>query len=267
MDTIDDIAGRLERAADRYHNAADFKSKNDALQAAQAVRRARSVMEAQQIEQAFLRTHPPDGGRAATFTQDQQQQQPSGCLGGWFNIFSGGGGRSGPWRSSVSGPRYTSSYYYDTWTSRDFVDLTFTDALLRSVPPHVHDRRAYVRQVSQQTGIDPNARVGDLSGDQISAISSQIAGDWQSSAGSFGSAGADFGSAGDSSRGDDSSRPHSFSSTGRDFGSADDSAPSGAGGSFGSSGGDFGSGDDSSGGGSFGSSGNDFGSSSPSDNS
>src|SRR5438045_9544848 len=153
MDTIDDIAGRLERAADRYHNAADFKSKNDALQAAQAVRRAGSAVEAQQIEQSFLRTHPPDGGGGADFFGQQQQQQPSGCLGGWFNIFSGGQ-RSGPWRSSYSGPRYTSSYYYDTWSSRDYAHLTFADAMLRSMPPHIHDHHAYVRQISQQTGID-----------------------------------------------------------------------------------------------------------------
>jgi hypothetical protein len=267
MDTIDDIAGRLERAADRYHNAADFKSKNDALRAAEAVRRAGSVMEAQQIEQSFLRTHPPDGG-SATFTQNQQQQQPSGCLGGWFNIFSGGGQRSGPWRGSLSGPRYTSSYYYDTWTGSDFADLTFTNALLRSMPPHVHDRQAYVRQMSQQTGIHPNARVGDLSNDQVSALSTTLANDWESSAGSFGSSGADFGSSDDSSRdsGSRSGGGGSFGAVDKDFGSSrsDDATPAS---SFGSSGSDFGSSDDASSGGSFGSSGSDFGSSSPSDNS
>ena len=153
--------------------------------------------------------------------------------------------------ASTSGPRYSRSYYYDTWTSSDYAHLTFADAVLRSMPSHVHDRHAYVQQMSQQTGISPHAVVGDLSNDQLTAISTAFAA--ESSAES--AAGGAY---------EDNSGPGSFgSSGGGDFGSTDTTTPTG---SFGSAGSDFGS-DDTSTGGSFGSGTSDFGSSSPSDNS
>src|SRR5213595_1984670 len=118
-DSIEEIADRLERAADRYFNANDFQAQRDAINAAAQVRRAQSVMEAQQIERNFMNAHLP--GSAQPAADYQNLSQNSGCLSGWFgNIFGGGRSTSGPWRSTTAsvGPRigYGGGSYYRPWS-------------------------------------------------------------------------------------------------------------------------------------------------------
>ena len=99
MDTIQEIADRLERAADRYHNAADFQVENDARNASQQVRRAASVLDAQRIEQAFINSHS-GGNVSAGAPAYQDLSQNSGCFGSFFGNRSAGVMRS----TGSSGP-------------------------------------------------------------------------------------------------------------------------------------------------------------------
>jgi hypothetical protein len=51
--TVDDIAERIDRAGDRYHNAGHFKRENESRIAAGAIRGAGDANEAREIAQAF----------------------------------------------------------------------------------------------------------------------------------------------------------------------------------------------------------------------
>lgn len=193
-DEIEDIAERLERAADRYHNAADFRSKTDALNAATQVRRARSAMEAQQIEEAFLRAHPPDGGAGDLAGN-------AGCLGGWL-----GGGRrtvasSGPWRSTTarSGWSYRPGMIRGSLMSGRYNNLTVHQAIARHTPPG-YDPQAYATSVTSALGIAGGAVLGALAAAQVAALADAIEGDpnWQK--GPLGSAADTTGTWDDSSR-------------------------------------------------------------------
>jgi hypothetical protein len=166
---IEEIAERLERAADRYHNAADFRSKTDALNAANQVRRARSAMEAQQIEQAFLRSHPPDGGGVDA----GQLAGNAGCLGGWFG--GGGGRRSGPWRSTTARPGWTyrPGMIRSSFTSGRYHNYTVHQAISRHTPPG-YDPDAYARSVAQAMGIAGGVAIGALTAAQVAALADAI---------------------------------------------------------------------------------------------
>jgi hypothetical protein len=52
-ETIDDIAERLERVGDRYHNAGDSKRENESRIAAGAVRGSADLTQAREIARAF----------------------------------------------------------------------------------------------------------------------------------------------------------------------------------------------------------------------
>jgi hypothetical protein len=186
MDTIQEVADRLERAADRYHNAADFQAEHDARNAADQARRAQSVLDAQQIEQAFINSHRGNGGGAPTSPQPYQDlSQNSGCLGGLF----GGGSRpvmrptgsAGPWRMTSAGGRprfgfgggpYYSTHHY--FVSPGYAHYTLAQAAARHLPPGYSDPTAYAQQLANQTGVDPNSRLGDLSPEQLASVSSAI---------------------------------------------------------------------------------------------
>jgi hypothetical protein len=183
MDTIQDIADRLERAADRYQNAADFQAANDARNAAQQVRRASSVLEAQQIEQMFINAHR--GGTNVQPPPDYQNlSQNSGCLGGLFGGNSRGAmrptGSSAPWRGTTAGggtrigyggPYYSSHHYF---VSPGYSQYTLAEAASRHLPPGYSDPALYAQHLAGQTGIDPNTRIGDLSPEQLANVTSAI---------------------------------------------------------------------------------------------
>ena len=174
-DEIEEIAERLERAADRYHNAADFQSKTDSLNASAQVRRARSAMEARQIEEAFLRSHPPDGGPGDLAGN-------AGCLGGWL-----GGGRrtvasSGPWRSTTarSGWAYRPGMIRGSLMSGRYNNLTVHQAIARHTPPG-YDPQTYAASVTSALGIAGGAVLGALAAAQVAALADAIERDpnWQ----------------------------------------------------------------------------------------
>lgn len=185
MDTIQEVADRLERAADRYHNAADFQAEHDARNAADQARRAPTVLDAQQIEQAFINSHRVSGTAPSSPQPYQDLSQNSGCLGGLF----GGGSRTfmrptgstGPWRMTSAGGRprfgfgggpYYSTHHY--FVSPGYAHYTLAQAAARHLPPGYSDPTAYAQQLANQTGVDPNTRLGDLSPDQIASVSSAI---------------------------------------------------------------------------------------------
>jgi hypothetical protein len=62
MDSIEDIADRLDRAADRYRNANDFGAEPDARQAAAQARGARTPLDAERVEAADFRARAPAQG-------------------------------------------------------------------------------------------------------------------------------------------------------------------------------------------------------------
>jgi len=183
-DSIEEIAQRLERAADRYHNAADFLAERDALYAAARVRRATGVPEAQQVEQMFMNSHLSQTATGAPSYPDLSQN--AGCLSGWLSGGRRGGGVAGPgpWQSTTAGggPRFgvgMGSYYprwsvYPYFTSDDYATYTLAGALGRHLPPGYGDPTAYARQVAGQTGIDPNARLGDLTPAQMATLTDAI---------------------------------------------------------------------------------------------
>jgi hypothetical protein len=230
MDSIQDIADRLDRAADRYHNAADFQAEHDARSAADQARRAASVMEAQQIEQAFMSAHLATMPGAAPAYQDLAQNQ--GCLSGWFSARS----TSGAWRATSASPYRRSWSVFPYFSSPGYRHYTVYNAVSRHLPPGYTDPNAYTQQLYNQTGIDPNTSLGDLTPAQIATLTSAIdanpnwsqneflpdiatgapsADDFQGARGADASAGADF-----TSRDDDSSAPAGADdSSGTDFSS------------------------------------------------
>jgi hypothetical protein len=182
-DSIEDIADRLERAADRYFNANDFQAQRDALNAAAQVRRAGGIMEAQQIERNFMNAHLP--GSAGAGADYQNLSQNSGCLSGWFgNIFGGSRSTSGPWRSTTAGvgPRigYGGGSYYQPWSvyphfsSPSYANYTLASAISRHLPPGYSDPQAYAQQIASQTGLDPNLQIGDLTPTQLATLTDAI---------------------------------------------------------------------------------------------
>jgi hypothetical protein len=185
-DSIEDIAQRLERVADRYHNAADFQAEHDARAAAERARRASSLLEAQQIEQQFIQSHiAPTIGGAAYPTQSQyvQLSRQQGCLSGWFgNLFNRN--PATPWRSSSAGtgprvainggPYFRSWSVYPRFSSSQYANYTLASAVSRHLPPGQTDPNAYAQQIADQTGLDPNTRLGDLSPHQLAALTSAI---------------------------------------------------------------------------------------------
>jgi hypothetical protein len=177
-DTIDDIADRLERAADRYHNAADFQAERDAQNAAAQVRRATTLLEAQQIERNFMNAHLAATPSGAPAYQDLSQNR--GCLSGWFG---GGGARSasGPWRSTTARPGVgMGSYGYRPWSvyphfsSPSYANYTLAHAVGRHLPPGYSDPRAYAQQIANQTGLDPSTQIGDLTPAQLATLTNAI---------------------------------------------------------------------------------------------
>src|SRR5438045_1094534 len=68
-ENIDDVADRLDRQADRYRNAGDFKREQEARQAANEVRHSTALANAQNIERAFNFTHPADVEHEASAPQ------------------------------------------------------------------------------------------------------------------------------------------------------------------------------------------------------
>ncbi len=53
LETVDDIAERIERTADRYRNARDFQRENEGRIVAEAVRAASDIDQAREIARAF----------------------------------------------------------------------------------------------------------------------------------------------------------------------------------------------------------------------
>jgi hypothetical protein len=174
-DEIEEIAERLERAADRYQNAADFRSKTDALSAAAQVRRARSVMEAEQLEQGFLRAHPPEGGAGDLANNP-------GCLGGLFGGGRGAVSSSGPWRSTTarSGWSYRPGMIRGSLMSGRYNNLTVQQAIARHTPPG-YDPQAYATSVTSALGIAGGALLGALAAAEVAALADAIERDpnWQ----------------------------------------------------------------------------------------
>jgi hypothetical protein len=168
MDSIQDIADRLDRAADRYHNAADFQAEHDARNAAAQARRAASVMQAQQIEQAFMSAHGIATQSGAPAYQDLSQN--AGCLSGWFNARS----NAGPWRATTASPYRRSWSVYPYFSSPGYRHYTVYNAVSRHLPPGYSDPNAYAQQLYNQTGIDPNTSIGDLTPAQLSTLTSAI---------------------------------------------------------------------------------------------
>ena len=52
-ETVDDIAERIDRAGDRYHNAGHFDLERESRTTAAAVRRSRDVNQAREMARAF----------------------------------------------------------------------------------------------------------------------------------------------------------------------------------------------------------------------
>jgi hypothetical protein len=183
-DSIEEIAQRLERAADRCHNSADFQAERDAQNAAAQVRRASSVLEAQQIERNFMNAHLAATPGGAPAYQDLSQNQ--GCLTGWFgNVFGGRRSTSGPWRSTTAGvgPQVRMgggrSYYhpwsvYPHFSSSSYAHYTLAHAVGRHLPPGYSDPQAYAQQLANQTGLDPNMQIGDLTPTQLASLTDAI---------------------------------------------------------------------------------------------
>jgi hypothetical protein len=167
MDSIQDIADRLDRAADRCHNAADFQAEHDARNAATQARRAASVMQAQQIEQAFMSAHLSTMPGAAPAYQDLAQNQ--GCLSGWFSARS----NAGSWRATTASP-YRSWSVFPYFSSPGYRHYTVYNAVSRHLPPGYSDPNAYAQQLYTQTGIDPNSAIGDLTPAQLATLTSAI---------------------------------------------------------------------------------------------
>jgi hypothetical protein len=144
------------------------------------------VLDAQQIEQAFINSHRGNGGSAPTSPQPYQDlSQNSGCLGGLFGGGSRGAmrptGVSGPWRmTSVGGrprfgfgggPYYSTHHYF---VSPGYANYTLAQAAARHLPPGYSDPTAYAQHLANQTGIDPNSRLADLSPEQLAGVTSAI---------------------------------------------------------------------------------------------
>jgi len=53
LETVDEIAGRIERTADRYRNARDFERENESRIAAEAIRASSDINLARKIARAF----------------------------------------------------------------------------------------------------------------------------------------------------------------------------------------------------------------------
>jgi|SRR5262249_25540473 len=52
-ETVDQIAERIERAADRYRNARDFEQENESRIAAQAIRASSDINQARELARVF----------------------------------------------------------------------------------------------------------------------------------------------------------------------------------------------------------------------
>ena len=59
-ETQADIADRIDRHGDRYHNAGDTRNEAEAREAANRARNAGTPAEAREIERAFNRGHDRD---------------------------------------------------------------------------------------------------------------------------------------------------------------------------------------------------------------
>lgn len=59
-ETQADIADRIDRHGDRYHNAGDFRNEGEARDAARRARNADTVEEAREIERDFNAGHGHD---------------------------------------------------------------------------------------------------------------------------------------------------------------------------------------------------------------
>jgi hypothetical protein len=72
-----------------------------------------------------------------------------------------------------------SSYYrpwsvYPHFTSSHYAHYTLANAVARHLPPGYSDPQAYAQQLANQTGLDPNAQLGDLTPTQLASLTDAI---------------------------------------------------------------------------------------------
>jgi hypothetical protein len=183
-ESIDDVAGRLERAADRYQNANDFGAANAARQAAEHARRAGSVSDAQMIEQDFFRARAQTGPQA-------DLSQNRGCLGGLFG--TGGGTTAGPWRSTTARPSPSYSSYRpgmirSYFSGPAYRNYTVYHAVARHAPPGHPNPDSYAASVADRLGFAGSATIGALTAAELASLSDAIESDWQRAQPPLGSA-------------------------------------------------------------------------------
>ena len=77
IETIDDVAERIERAGDRYRNARDFDRENESRLAAVAIRSASNLNQAREIARAFeLGLNPGERGQRAVLMAGSPPKLP-----------------------------------------------------------------------------------------------------------------------------------------------------------------------------------------------
>jgi hypothetical protein len=196
-ETIDDMADRLDRQADRYRNAGDFKREQEARQAANEVRHSTALAGAQDIERAFNLTHSSDADQDAT----APQRLDPGTSGHWgsdrYVVYDdelrAGGSRA--WRNNNPGNIEDGNFarahgaigsdgrmavFPDTETGRQalrdllstdtYSDLNIRDALSRYAPAIENNVDSYVNAIANQTGLSADTVLGDMSDAQLDAV-------------------------------------------------------------------------------------------------
>jgi hypothetical protein len=196
-DTIADVAERIDRCGDRFHNAGDEQSEAAARESAQAVRECGSVEVALRIERAFLLAcgvldkaaipppkprvglHEPAGKRYVSYGESIRV----GGTRGWRNNNPGYIPCSD--RAVYYGALGCDGYYaifpdedvgraaIVPWMREHYPDRSVHDALKEMLPADEAGPDA-VDQVEKQCGIDPTTKTEDLDDDQLDALTGAL---------------------------------------------------------------------------------------------
>jgi hypothetical protein len=200
QETIDEIADRLDRQADRYRNAGDLKPEREARAAADAVRHTSDLGQAQNIDKSFNLTHESSaGGDPAPQHLDPGTSGHFGEKG--YVVYDGdvrsGGSRA--WRNNNPGNMEAGSFanshgaigtdgrmaiFPDAETGRKalasllsgdtYAGLTIAEALEKYAPAIENDVEAYVEAITKQTGLSEDTVLGDMSSDELGSVMNAI---------------------------------------------------------------------------------------------
>ncbi len=194
-ESVDDVADRLDRCGDRFRNANDAKGQQEAREAAWAARKCGSLEAALKIEREFMSSHGLLHQPAPSQQVKPQVRPGSGPRGtpfiSWGNHMRFGGSRG--WRNNNPGfirwgnhaQRYgaigsdgpyaifPNSYMgiqaLLQWLRQHDTTQTLGDVLPQMLPADDVGDQAQDR-IQQETGLDPNQPVKDLTEDQLKTI-------------------------------------------------------------------------------------------------